>query len=423
MFPIPTFVINLRHRTDRKTHILSEFAGRTEFSVKIVEAISHPTGALGLWSTITDIIKSNCEIESQFIILCEDDHKFTEHYHPDTLLLNIRIARELGINLVAGGVSWLRSTFSISSQLYWTESFTGLQFTIIHKSLFSRILESSFSEHDAADLKLSSLTTRKAFIYPFISTQIDFGYSDVTIRNNKPGKVIELFADSSQAINYMLRGEAHYVSAMQRFPDVENSALSDLTLSYYIVDSSADSAMSSNLTIDNNISVYFIPSKIEEAKNNFHYLLKRCVKTAEDSDDDVFIFSKNDQIKLFTGNTLILLRQILLAHSLGVDMLIGNAIGFDHAVPINDYLFWISNFRSFDYLIIFRSLYPCILNDLKTDDDFDLDLSQLSTNKMGVWLNTKQGIILNEELTTLGRISDDARIQNMRSCLSLRKIT
>nr|WP_295924335.1 hypothetical protein [uncultured Dyadobacter sp.] len=423
MFPIPTFIINLRHRTDRKTHVLSEFAGRAEFSVKIVEAISHPTGALGLWSTITDIIKLNCEIESQFIILCEDDHKFTEHYHPDTLLFNIRIARELGINLVAGGVSWLRSTFSISSQLYWTESFTGLQFTIIHKSLFSRILESSFSEHDAADLKLSSLTTRKAFIYPFISIQSDFGYSDVTIRNNKPGKVIELFADSSQAINYMLRGEAYYISAMKRFSDVENSALSDLTLSYYIVDNSAESAMSSNSTIEKNISVYFIQSKIEEATNNFQDLLKRCVKMAEKSDDDVFIFSENNQVKLFNENTLTLFRQILLADSIGVDVLIGNAIGFDHAVPINDYLFWISNFSSFDYLIIFRSLYSCILNELKTDDDFNLGLSQLSTNKMGIWLNTKQSIIINEELTAIDRISAGARIQNMRSCLSLRKIT
>ncbi len=221
----------------------------------------------------------------------------------------------------------------------------------------------------------------------------------------------------------MLRGEAHYISAMKRFSDVENSALSDLTLSYYIVDDSAESAMSSNLTIENNISVYFIQSKIEEAANNYQDLLKRCVKMAEESDDDVFIFSKNDQVKLFNGNALTLFRQILLADSLGVDMLVGNAIGFDHAVPINDYLFWISNFSSFDYLIIFRSLYPCILNELKTDDDFNLGLSQLSTNKMGIWLNTKQGIILYEELAALDRISADARIQNIRSCLSLRKIT
>jgi hypothetical protein len=63
------------------------------------------------------------------------------------------------------------------------------------------------------------------------------------------------------------------------------------------------------------------------------------------------------------------------------------------------------------------------LNELKTEDDFNLGLSQLSTDKMGIWLNTKQGIILNEELTALDRISADARIQNMRSCLSLRKIT
>ena len=41
---IPTYVINLKKRPDRKEHILNEFIDKPEFEVKVVEAIEHTNG-------------------------------------------------------------------------------------------------------------------------------------------------------------------------------------------------------------------------------------------------------------------------------------------------------------------------------------------------------------------------------------------
>lgn len=48
--PIPTYIINLKSRIDRKEHKLKEFAVRVEFKIHIVEVIEHEIGAIGLWS-------------------------------------------------------------------------------------------------------------------------------------------------------------------------------------------------------------------------------------------------------------------------------------------------------------------------------------------------------------------------------------
>lgn len=58
MKPIPTFVINLEKRTERKQHILEQFKNRYEFDIRIFKAIENENGAFGLWQTIVDIVKS-----------------------------------------------------------------------------------------------------------------------------------------------------------------------------------------------------------------------------------------------------------------------------------------------------------------------------------------------------------------------------
>ena len=76
---IPTFIINLRSRVDRKAHILKEFLGHEEFDVIIAEACEHKIGAIGLWNTIKHIIKDLVRKEDEFVLVCEDDHMFTPH--------------------------------------------------------------------------------------------------------------------------------------------------------------------------------------------------------------------------------------------------------------------------------------------------------------------------------------------------------
>lgn len=62
-----------------------------------------------------------------------------------------------------------------------TNHFQCTKVRIVFKNLFDLILNESFNETDAANLKLSMITTNKYVYYPFISKQEDFGYSDIPI--------------------------------------------------------------------------------------------------------------------------------------------------------------------------------------------------------------------------------------------------
>lgn len=53
---LPTYVVNLPERTDRRLHIEREFSGRPEFDLHWVNACRAPRGADGLWQSLLKII-------------------------------------------------------------------------------------------------------------------------------------------------------------------------------------------------------------------------------------------------------------------------------------------------------------------------------------------------------------------------------
>ena len=61
------------------------------------------------------------------------------------------------------------------------------------------MLDYSFQDTDTADGVISKLATNIMVIYPFISEQKDFGYSDVTQSNmEQQGKIREHFARANK---------------------------------------------------------------------------------------------------------------------------------------------------------------------------------------------------------------------------------
>ncbi|UKJ07495.1 hypothetical protein [Solitalea lacus] len=184
--------------------MLNEFKKREEFDLNIVEACEHKVGAIGLWNTIKHILQNLLHGDEEYIIICEDDHQFTNHYTKESLFKNIKEAKDKGADILLGGASWFNSALQISHDLFWVEKFSGLQFTVIYKKFFSIILEVEFVHGDAADYKISSLTTNKMLIHPYISIQKEFGYSDVTRKNDEnEGYVTQIFKDSSEKLSQL----------------------------------------------------------------------------------------------------------------------------------------------------------------------------------------------------------------------------
>lgn len=133
---IPTYVINLPNRIDRKQHILKEFQSKDEFELKIIEACTHPVGAIGLWNSIVKIIKEAIRNDDDAIIICEDDHYFTENYSSDYLLDNILGAFEQGADILSGGIGGFGYAVPVAKNRYWVDWIWCTQFIVVYKKFY-----------------------------------------------------------------------------------------------------------------------------------------------------------------------------------------------------------------------------------------------------------------------------------------------
>lgn len=210
-FSIPTYIVNLKYRKDRLEHIKQEFKNKPEFDIHIIEACQHKKGNVGLWLSFQKIIKMAEENDDDVIIFVEDDHIFTEHYKWNSLFNNIVEGNKQSLDILLGGImGGFKNAVPVTKNRFWIDHFWGTQFTIIYKRFFSKILTAEFNENDTLDDFLSNLTTNKIVLYPFISIQKEFGYSDITTSNNIEGNITTYFKKSSEVLNI-------YASAFERF--------------------------------------------------------------------------------------------------------------------------------------------------------------------------------------------------------------
>lgn len=191
---VPVYAINMKERTERRKHIISQFEGREEFDFHLVEACIDTDGRKGLWKSIVSIVKKAKEDKEQVIIICEDDYYFTKNYSPGLLMYEIKKGYHLGADLLTGGIGGFGDAIPRDFRLYQIDWFWCTQFIVVYSALFDKILSYDFRINDTADGVLSVLAYRKMVIYPFISEQKDFGYSDVTQSNQEyAGRIREHF--------------------------------------------------------------------------------------------------------------------------------------------------------------------------------------------------------------------------------------
>lgn len=204
------YTINLKNRVDRKHHTIKQFKNKAEFNVTIINPIQHKHNSVSLWKTIKSVTEQAILANDKYIIICEDDHIFSKSYDKCVLDKAIFQADKLGMDILSGGVSWFTDALQISTNLFWIDKFSGLQFTVVFERFFKQILQASFTEDDTSDYKISDLTKNKLVMYPFISTQKEFGYSDVTPKNNLKGRVNKIFQDTAKKLDHLDKVRIHY---------------------------------------------------------------------------------------------------------------------------------------------------------------------------------------------------------------------
>lgn len=362
--PVPVYVVNLATRTDRKAHILQQFRNRPEFDLHLVEAVQHPRGATGLWHTIIHILQELADEQSPFIVLCEDDHAFTPSYSYDRLLAGIEAAEQQQADILCGGISWFDNAIETVPGLYRVENFSGLQFTVFFRRFFKRMIEADFTETDAADYKISWLSDRKLFMHPFISTQEEFGYSDVTACNSGPGTVASLFERTDACIRLMEKVALHYNDPLRQPGKVDVSQFEDVTIPVYVIDKSQLqenlTQLSSQFEGKTEFAITLIPASTgDDPAFAWFTDLQRIATMAMNNDEDIIILCEDDH--LFTKNysKSFFFRNIIEAWEQGADCLSGGCTAFNYAVPVAASRFWVNAFAG-SFVVMYRTLFPKI---------------------------------------------------------------
>lgn len=386
-FPIPVFVSNLKKRTDRKKSVQAQYAGRKEFDLYIVPANEHTNGSWGLWQTFYQIVSQEAEKNTPFFIFCEDDHIFSDCYTSEFLFKNIHDADSLGADLLSGGMSWLDNPIQVTEHLFWVKAFNGMQFTVVFKRFYQIVLSFHTDKGYVTDAFLSGLSENIFVIYPYISTQADFGYSDVTSRNNMEGHVPALFSNTLKRLGRLNKVRLFYhQSIFKNIPSLDN--VGDVVLPTYIINLPIRTDRRENIEQEfaghKEFDVHFVDACIHTRGNvGLWQSICKIVKQAEQEGEDVILICEDDHVFTPNYNRTAFLNQVWQAGMMGTDILSGGIGGFGDLAPIANGLFWMDWLWCTQFIVIYKRAFSRILKaDFKATDVADEFLSHLLTNKL-----------------------------------------
>lgn len=386
------YVVNLPQRTDRREHILAQFYDRPEFNVHIKTPVVHTIGAVSLWLTLRDIVKEEKEKDSPYFILCEDDHTFTNAYSAELLEKCIMRADSLQADILSGGVSWFSSAVKTDDSLFWIERFTGMQFTVIYNRFYDQLLKSAYDDLVVTDFHISELTQRKLMIYPYISVQSEFGYSDVTKQNNDSGYVEKIFHAAINRFEVLNKVAEHYQLPNMKVDDCELSDLpSDIAIPTYVI----------NLK-DRPERLKYVLSQFEgKAEFDIHVVeacrheigavglwksIVKIIKEVIDGDDDVIIICEDDHTFTSNYSREEFIHHVIKAAEQGADVLSGGIGGFGNAYPIGTKRYWVDWLWCTQFIVIYRPFFRRILDEPFADTDTaDGKISEMAGNKMVIY--------------------------------------
>lgn len=386
---IRVYAVNLPARTERRVSIEEQFAGRTEFELHVVDGIEHRNGPFGLWQTFYGIVEREAAVGSDYFIFCEDDHVFTPDYSPSVLRQRIADADRLGADLLSGGMSVARTPVEAAPGLFWVSWFNGMQFTVIFNRCYGKILAAHTSDGYAVDIQLSYLAKRKFVMWPYISVQREFGYSDATSVNDEDGRVTRFFDKSRALLATLHKVRGHYrvlpasvVESIMR-ADVGNSFITAHVIN---LPERADRRNHIQTQFENRPEFRLEiveASRHEVGAVGLWQSICRIVRSARDAGEEFVLICEDDHIFTCAYSRDMFMRRVMLAGAMGAQLLSGGVGDFSNLVPLPGGLGWIDRFWCTQFMVIYRSAFDIILRaPFGIRDVADDKLSAILTAKM-----------------------------------------
>lgn len=386
------YIVNLPQRTDRREHILAQFYDRLEFNVHIKTPVVHTIGAVSLWLTLRDIVKEEKEKDSPYFILCEDDHTFTNAYSAELLEKCIMRADSLQADILSGGVSWFSSAVKNDDSLFWIERFTGMQFTVIYNRFYDQLLKSAYDDLVVTDFHISEMTQRKLMIYPYISVQSEFGYSDVTKQNNDSGYVEKIFHAAINRFEVLNKVAEHYQLPNMKVDDCELSDLpSDIVIPTYVINLKNRPERLKYVLSQFEGKAEFDIHVVEACRHDIGAVglwksIVKIIKEVIDGDDDVIIICEDDHTFTPDYSREEFIHHVIKAAEQGADVLSGGIGGFGNAYPIGTKRYWVDWLWCTQFIVIYRPFFRRILDEPFADTDTaDGKISEMAGNKMVIY--------------------------------------
>lgn len=386
---INVYAVNLPQRTDRRESIVTQFIDKPEFDLHVISAIERRIGAHGLWQTFYAIVESEASSNSDYFIFCEDDHVFTESYSIENLQFKVQEAKELQADLLSGGMSVVHNPVEIKPGLFWVSEFNGMQFTIIFRQCYQKILSAKTVDGYAVDIQLSYLAHRKLVISPFISTQREFGYSDASTMNDEEGRVTRFFYKTQRLLNTLQKIKLHYRTVS---PELINSIMhADVSSCYvptYIINlpERTDRLKHIYAQFDarTEFDVHINPAiRHEIGAVGLWQSICDIVRNVKNAEEDFVLICEDDHVFTENYDRDTFLRQIMLGAVMGAQMLNGGVGDFSNLVPLPGGVAWMDRFWCTQFIIIYKSAYDIILNaQFGLHDVADERLSTLLTGKL-----------------------------------------
>ncbi len=380
---IKTYIINLKERCDRLHHIKQEFENRQEFELTYIEGIKHAVGSIGLMESFKECIKDAKAKGLPVVLICEDDHTFTTAYTWEKLKAYILSGIYDHFDILLGGVSGFQNAIPYNENTFWVENFSGAQFTIVFNKFFDKFLEIDLTPTQHMDIELKNYTDNIFAIFPQISIQKTFGYSDVTMKNNTIN-VETYFKTSEERFKKILIIEGYYRRLNNQCMEEDL----DFSIPTYIMPLQTlydNERLKAEFKDKNEYNLKFVPL-VKVAKEPIDRLntLKNIVREAQIADED-FILVCDDK-HTFTSDYSFseFKKAIIKAYYLNTKMLLCGFLGEGNNILfLNSSLFWLDSFSKSSFLVLYKSIYQNIL-DLVPDNtlSYEDQLSSITSNKL-----------------------------------------
>ncbi|MGO1594999.1 MAG: hypothetical protein ACTHYC_13380 [Sphingobacterium sp.] len=383
---IPTYIINLEKRTDRRAHIEKEFSGRTEFNIHLVKAVEDSIPTVGLYKSLYSVITEAKRQDFPFVLVCEDDHQFTEHYSKEQLLTYIELLQGLHADVFLGGVSWFDRGVQATEGLNWVNKFSGTQFLVIFSAFYHKILETAFAKNNIIDMWMSNLSDNIFVAEPTISVQYDFGYSDATPINNSLGRLDLLFTHTSERWRALSEINSHIKRSRVKGLLVE-SDYKKMQLPTYVINLKQRrdrlNSISEEFRGKSEFDVHIIEACREEnGALGLWKSIKKAVRLAKEREDEVILICEDDHVFCEAYHKKILFSAIYQGAYLGADIILGGISHTRQIIPVNEYLCWVDCFQCTQFTVIYRHFFDALLDEeFNEDDAADLKLSEMTPNK------------------------------------------